>query len=415
MPAPSSEAEAWAASGAMALTGRRDGPALVAPDGVVRRVIELGRRLHVDGPALLGEHAATLGLARDGATSCGGSARLLPCRDGWVAVNLPRDDDRRSVAAWLELAGVDEADPWLAIEQEVADRSEVDLVERGELLGIPVARVGEVGPPSRLGRLDELALLATRTDGEPIEPAPIEGLQVIDLSSLWAGPLCARLLADRGAQVIKVESTARPDGARYGAASFYDRLHAGTRSVAVDLGTEPGRTALRALVDQADIVIEASRPRALRLLGIDAAGVVARGRCRVWVSITGYGRASNRVGFGDDAAVAGGLVAGDGRGPMFVADAVADPLTGLTAAAGVVAASAAGGRWLLDVSMAGVAADVAGADVDVAGVDGDRWAPWTADARLHPAPPGAPSPTGVAPRLGVDNARVAAELGIALP
>ncbi len=397
----------------MALTGRRDGPALVAPEGIVRRVIELGRRLDVDGLALLGEHAAALGLARDGAASCGGSARLLPARDGWVAVNLPREDDRLSVAAWLELPGpVDVADPWSAIERAVAERTASEVIGRAELLGLAVARLGEVDPPSAPA-LDGLPLAATRLDADRSDdgsesaggPASVEGLRVVDLSSLWAGPLCARLLADRGAEVVKVESTRRPDGARFGASAFYDRLHAGTRSVAVDLGTDAGRAALRTVIDQADVVIEASRSRALQALGIDAVDVVRRGPCRVWVSITGHGRASNRVAFGDDAAVAGGLVAGDEQGPMFVADAVADPLTGLAAAAGVVAALDAGGRWLLDASMAGVAAHVVGAD---------RGAPWRPDGRLHAASPSAPSPTGVAPALGADNARLAAELGLVL-
>ena len=66
-----------------------------------------------------------------------------------------------------------------------------------------------------------------------------------------------------------------------------------------------------------------------------------------------------RVAFGDDAAAAGGLVAHDDEGPCFVADAVADPLTGVAAAAAAVAALEVGGGWLLDVAMSRVAAHVA--------------------------------------------------------
>jgi crotonobetainyl-CoA:carnitine CoA-transferase CaiB-like acyl-CoA transferase len=206
--------------------------------------------------------------------------------------------------------------------------------------------------------------------------------------------------------VVKVESTTRADGARRGAAAFYDRLHAGTASVALDLGSDEGRAALGRLVERADVVIEASRPRALEGLGIVAADIVSRGRCRVWVSITGFGRPSNRVAFGDDAAAAGGLVAWGEAGPCFAVDAVGDPLTGLVAAAGVGAALATGGRWLLDVSMAGVAAHVAGADRGV------RWFP---DERLRAAAPCAPNGRGTAPALGADNQRIAAELGVPLP
>jgi crotonobetainyl-CoA:carnitine CoA-transferase CaiB-like acyl-CoA transferase len=116
----------------------------------------------------------------------------------------------------------------------------------------------------------------------------------------------------------------------------------------------------------ADVVVEASRPRALEQLGIVAEAVLATaagGGPRVWVSITGYGRAApgrDRVAFGDDAAVAGGLVVWDEAGPCFLADAVADPCAGLVAAAAVLRALAAGGRWLLDVSMRDVAAHLAG-------------------------------------------------------
>jgi hypothetical protein len=85
----------------------------------------------------------------------------------------------------------------------------------------------------------------------------------------------------------------------------------------------------------------------------------ASGGPRVWVSITGHGREANRVGFGDDAAVAGGLVAWDEAEPCFAGDAIADPLAGIAAAGLVRSALTSGGRWLADVSLAGVAASVA--------------------------------------------------------
>jgi len=111
------------------------------------------------------------------------------------------------------------------------------------------------------------------------------------------------------------------------------------------------------------VVIEGSRPRALRGWGIDAeAHLAAEDGPRVWVSITGHGRTgaeADRVGFGDDAAAAGGLVVGDDDGPCFLADAVADPLTGIAAAKAVEEALGEGGSWLLDAALARVAASVA--------------------------------------------------------
>jgi crotonobetainyl-CoA:carnitine CoA-transferase CaiB-like acyl-CoA transferase len=169
---------------------------------------------------------------------------------------------------------------------------------------------------------------------------------------------------------VKVESVHRPDGARQGPVAFFDLLHGGQEAVALDFRTTDGRAALRRLLRSADVVVEASRPRALEQLGIVADTVLSEAAAagvgpRAWVSITGYGRAApgrDRVAFGDDAAVAGGLVAWDESGPCFLADAVADPCAGLVAAAAVLRALAAGGRWLLDISMRDVAAHLAGTD-----------------------------------------------------
>ena len=106
---------------------------------------------------------------------------------------------------------------------------------------------------------------------------------VVDLSALWAGPLCAQLLQMMGAQVIKVESTLRPDGMRQAAAGFYDLLNAGKASVALDFDQPRARAQLRRLLSRADIVIEASRPRALRQLGIVAEEILAENPTATWV------------------------------------------------------------------------------------------------------------------------------------
>ena len=103
-----------------------------------------------------------------------------------------------------------------------------------------------------------------------------------------------------------------------------------------------------------DVVIESSRPRALEQLGLDAATVMTGERACVWIRITGHGRDQpNRVALGDDAAVAGGLVAVDADGPVFVGDAIADPLTGALAALLAAAGIGSGSSWVVDLSMAG--------------------------------------------------------------
>jgi hypothetical protein len=326
-------------AGAWALTGRPGGPPLVPPDGVVARIRALGAPLSVDVLPLLAERAEAHGFRRSGTTTCGGAGRLLPAADGWVAVNLPREDDLAAVAAWLEVDATD--DPWAAVGAATPTRTCAELVERATLLGLPVAALGEVTAPAE-------PVTVTRVDEAPaLDRRPV----VVDLSALWAGPLCTRLLADRGADVVKVESPTRPDGARSGSPEHFELLNQGKRHVVCDLRSrEVGE-----LVREADVVVVAARTRALEQLGLVAEEI----RPRIWVSVTGYGRAVDRVAFGDDAAVAGGLVAEDAEGPVFLADAVADPLTGVAAAVAVDTAWRAGGRWVVDAAMAGVAAWVA--------------------------------------------------------
>jgi hypothetical protein len=391
--------ERWANSGAMALTGLPDEP-LGPPAGLVEGVEQLGRYFPgLDALALLGERAALMGLWRRGSTSCGGSCRLLPCVDGFMAVSLPRDEDMEMVPAWLELDRPPTSAPaaWTAVAAGLRQRDPEVLHERARLLGLPVARVGEAARPGR--QLARAGAVAVRLEGGAPPRPDVSGLVVVDLSALWAGPLCGDLLAGSGATVIKVESTQRPDGARRGARSFFDLLNGRKRSVALDLQTTQGIRILHALVRRADVVIEASRPRALAQFGLDA---TAASGPRVWVSITGYGRAGedgNRIAFGDDAAAAGGLVGWTDAGPLFCADAIADPLTGLTAADACLDKVRSGGRWLLDVSMAAVSAALAGPTL-----------PLPAD--LAVAEPQARPVRQPAAELGADTAHVLEEFDI---
>jgi crotonobetainyl-CoA:carnitine CoA-transferase CaiB-like acyl-CoA transferase len=315
-----------------------------------------------------------------------------------MAVSLPRAEDFELVPAWLELSGQPPTSvpaTWSAVTKSAAAKDSAALVDRARLLGLPVCRLGEVAPTRAVTEM-------------PLGDAPgrngAAGLLVVDLSALWAGPLCGDLLGRKGASVVKVESMARPDGARRGPAAFFDLLNGHKRSVALDFTQVDDIRALQQIVQRADIVIEASRPRALTQLGIDAAALVRSGGPQVWVSITGYGRGdegADRVAFGDDAAVAGGLVAWSGSAttPAFCADAIGDPLTGLTAAVACLDALSRGGRWLLDVSMAAVCASMAGPTLP-------------SDGKSMIAEPRARSAARAAPELGADTAAVLTELGI---
>jgi crotonobetainyl-CoA:carnitine CoA-transferase CaiB-like acyl-CoA transferase len=260
--------------------------------------------------------------------------------------------------------------------------------------------------------------------GGPRDHARRDAPLVVDLTSLWAGPLGAHLLGLAGATVVKVESRARPDGARAGTPAFFDLLHAGHLSVALDFGEPGDLVALRRLLARADVVLEASRPRALRQLGLDAEEYVAAGA--VWASLTGYGRPgenAQRVGYGDDVAAAAGLVAYCGDIPYPVGDAIADPLAGAYAAAAVAAALLAPRGQLLDVSMYDVAVAAARAtpagdagghpvrsesSAEVVATGPGTWAVRTAADLVPVCPPRARPPRSAAARLGQHTREVLA-------
>lgn len=333
-------ASVWAQCGGQALTD----PAVAVPANLVKGVVGITRWLEVVDPGALGVRAKAQQLPPAGRVSCGGAARLVRCVDGWLAVSLPRPEDVAAVPAWL---ATDDAD-WSTIEAVLAGRQVAATVEQATLLGLACAAVGERVAHGSGVLVESLAAAP---------PTSLSGLVVANLASLWAGPLAADVLARRGARVITVESTMRPDGARAWP-EFFDGLHSRCEFARLDFADINDRARLAQLLAEVDIVIEGSRPRAMQQLGIDARAMVANGP-RVWVSITGHGREvpnAHRIAFGDDAAAAGGLVGWVGGEPRFIADAVADPLTGLTAAAAVLQLVERGGRWLVDAPLAGIAA-----------------------------------------------------------
>jgi hypothetical protein len=319
---------------------------------IARLTAELGRRVDV---AAIGatDRRGQLKLRSPGRFSANRACGLVRASDGWIAVNLARDEDRDLIPAWL---GSDPAEgPWTALPREARRRTAADLIDGAILLGLPASRVGEtsadrLAPPTiRMGK-------APRADrrGAP---------RVIDLSALWAGPLCGAVLAAMGAQVTKVESVGRADPTRISMPDFHRRLNGNKAVLQLDF-SEPGdRARLLDAFAAADVVITSARPRAFAGLGLEPAAVFAANPSLVWVAITGYGwsgAAGMRVGFGDDTAAAGGLLRWTARGePRFAGDALSDPVTGLAAALGALQGLAAGGGVLVDAAMAKSAAATA--------------------------------------------------------
>ncbi|MDP9140455.1 MAG: CoA transferase [Pseudomonadota bacterium] len=429
----------WARSGLMTLTGNADGPPLLCPvplgtaaDGALAALAALAPAGVFDdlrGSALLTERAVLNAHQRRGNISPGGACRIFRTVDGAVALNLARDDDWALLPALFEVDTVTDEDALAAL---LAKSTMHDSVERGRLLGLPICPV--VPPPSRptpwlqtsfpLSPCGRGFLAQARTDSTSVRAKPRTGEGaapvVVDLSSLWAGPLCSHLLQRCGANVIKVESETRPDGARRGSAAFYDLLNAGKRSVALDLTSSQRRAQLRALLLRADIVIEASRPRALRQMGIDADELLRERPGLTWISLTGYGRAqpqANWLAYGDDAGVAAGLswlmqkVTGEAA---FVGDAIADPITGIHAALAAWASWRAGGSRMIALALVDVLRHVIAYE---APVDADGWrvrhADWTriaTEAGIRST--AARAASGTAAALGADTAAVLSEFAI---
>lgn len=410
---------AWAASGAMGLTGEPDGPPVLAP-GAMFSVLQavaglladvsgrVGVSVRVDPGIVLSGRAGLMGLRRRGGISAGGATRLLRTADGWCAVSLARPEDFDLVPAMV--GRTDIGDPWQEL-TEAAGRDEAPrFAAHVQQFGVPAAALPAVVP-------DVGVPWNVTTIAEAVSDLRLDDMLVVDLSSLWAGPLCAHLLGRAGATVVKVESARRPDGARRGNQGFFNWLHAGQQSVAVDFTTAAGRATLADLVSAADVVIEASRPRALAQLGLAPEDLPHR-QGKVWVSITGYGRREpDLVAFGDDAAIAGGLAGwSDGR-PVFCTDAVADPLTGLVAAVAAMISVAGGGGHLIDVAMRDVAAVFASSPAVDHGPhpvrrDGARWVvSCPVEGEHDVVPPRIPDVHGVAAAMGADTERVLSTLG----
>ena len=345
--------------------------------GVLARAAAVAADLDADATELLTGRAAVLGLAPGGRVSAGGATRLIEAADGWWALTLSRADDIAALPALLQADAVG-ADHWSEVARWAATQTAADAVGRARLLDLPAARLGET--PAAAPR--------TSFCGRSAAPRSVDGLVVADLTSMWAGPLCGALLARAGALVVKVESPSRPDGTRSANREFFDWVNGGKLSYSVDFDAQQDR--LRALLGIADIVLEGSRPAALARRGLgpdDIDGPPGR----VWLRLSGYGRAQpDRVAFGDDAAVAGGLVGADDTGPVFIGDAIADPLTGLEAAAAVKRSVRRGGGQLIEIALAQVAA----------GYAAEPPAPATDLAAVRPVI------TARASALGADNAAV---------
>jgi crotonobetainyl-CoA:carnitine CoA-transferase CaiB-like acyl-CoA transferase len=186
---------------------------------------------------------------------------------------------------------------------------------------------------------------------------PLAGIRVLELARILAGPWAGQLLADLGAEVIKVERPGTGDDTRsWGppfvtgadgenlSAAYFHATNRGKRSVAVDFETEAGRATIRALAAKSDVLIENFKVGGLRKHGLDYASLAPENPRLVYCSITGFGQDgpyAARAGYDFMIQGMSGLMdvtgAPDGE-PQKVGVAVADIFTGVYAVVGILAA-----------------------------------------------------------------------------
>ncbi|MCY9782868.1 CoA transferase [Nocardiopsis sp. EMB25] len=200
------------------------------------------------------------------------------------------------------------------------------------------------------------------TNTEPTAPLPLAGVRVADLSRVLAGPYATMLLADMGAEVVKVEqpgrgddtrawgppwadaSGTRPDQHGPGEAAYFLSVNRNKRSLAVDLKDPDGLAAVQDLCASSDVVIQNFRPGVIDRLGLGYADVSVRNPAVVYCSVSGFGpehEPATRPGFDIVVQAESGLMATTGpvEGPASkVGVALTDVLTGLNAAVGILGA-----------------------------------------------------------------------------
>ncbi len=190
---------------------------------------------------------------------------------------------------------------------------------------------------------------------------PLAGIKVIDLSRVLAGPWASQLLADYGADVIKVERPGTGDdtrswgppwlkdelGRETGESAYYQSTNRNKRSITIDLAQQRGREIVKALAATADVLIENFRVGTLKRFGLDAETLQTANPQLVYCSISAWGQQGSRAaepGYDAMMQASGGLMSitgnadGPGAGPQKVGVAIADIMAGMYAATAILAA-----------------------------------------------------------------------------
>ena len=279
--------------------------------------------------------AAEHGSAIDASVGCD----IVGCVDRWVDMphrvveqpTLPAAPLDWGAGALSVDLGPDDAATWDTFRELVATDTDPESVARR-------AQVWRLAVTPYRCR----PVLGARSETVPETPGVVDlrGVRVVDMTSMWAGPLATELLARAGASVVKIEPAARPDGLRYGDgddgsgnAPMFRELNANKEIADLDLRHCCDRSEFEQLLRRADIVVTSMSHRAVCNLGVDATSVAERHPGLRTLTITAFDRSSPEadwVAYGSGVHAASGLgwVEGSPRAPAF---SYPDPVAGLLA------------------------------------------------------------------------------------
>ena len=269
-----------------------------------------------------------------GRPSVGRMYPILPCADGFVRLCVLAPRQWRGMFRWLGepdafadprfetiAARFKSAELWALIRAHFADRTRERIEAEAAAHGVPAASVRTLAEARAAPHVQQSR---TVRFGEPVAgaaplpppgPRPLSGLRVLDMGVIVVGGDGGRLLADYGADVVKVENPAFADGARQakGGASMSANFAAGhrnKRSLAVDLRDADGMAAFQQLLSRADVLLSNFKPGTLDGLGLDDASLAAINPSLVRVDSSAFGPVgpwARRLGYGPLVRAATGL------------------------------------------------------------------------------------------------------------
>ncbi len=281
-------------------------------------------------------------------------ARLMP-----FAQNNPDNPDRPdNTVMWSPTGGVvggqhseqssalcvdlgpEDGPTWQRFAQTVANEPDVEVVasaaQEWHLAVTPYRHLSGVACPVSSSPVSSDAVLASSAVGAEVASTIIAGAVVIDLTSMWAGPLCTQLLAKAGAQVTKITCAKRPDG--LSESPMYQPLNSAKQTVELDLDLPADRRQFDQLLSTADLLVTSLSPRALANFGLVPSKLSCYAPKLRMLAITAFAQntpESNWIAYGTGVHAASGLgnsaSAGTYTRPQVPAYSYPDPLAGLLA------------------------------------------------------------------------------------